>query len=123
MALGILSVRVADLYRHAVLKSLRYGLVDERHLQGRIRTAVAVTDRRPGGAVGWPVVHRGPARALVRDPLHVEPVVQCDPELDDSRDDEQQREEDEGELGCRLTALAVGALVAAGVTGSSHENV
>ena len=58
----------------------------------------------PGG------IHNSPARTLVRQSVHVEPVVEPDPELDDPHDEDEEREEDERELDHRLTALGVLAM-------------
>ena len=69
-------------------------------------------DLVPSHALGGPVVHGRPARALVRDAVHVEPVVQPDAEIDDSSHDDQQREEDERELDHRLAALVVDSFCA-----------
>ena len=44
-------------------------------------------------------------RHYSRNPLHIQPVVQGDPELDDPRNDQEEGEQDERELDHRLSAL------------------
>jgi hypothetical protein len=59
--------------------------------------------------------------ALVGKAVHVEPVVEPDPKLDDTYNEDEQRDEDEGELDHRLTALAILAKACADVVVTSHE--
>ena len=80
--------RVADLdvtefFRPSAIACRRSVLLQSWRAGARSQAGVVVHVR--SRALGRPVVHCRPARTLVGDALHVEPVVEADPELDDSR--------------------------------------
>ena len=84
---------------------------------GRVPGAARLRSR----AVG-PCTDCCEARTFVRDSVHVVPVRDADPELDDPADEDDQRKQDQKELDHRLTALAVRTTARrSGVAGSSHE--